>query len=400
VSPANIPDPVFFHAGFFDRGSFGTPRFLLLALFLTLVDQFAAPILHSTSPLWATAACLLLVWRRGKISPSPGGAPLELLIPAARLVAFVAAHGVLIFSARSWGSTLQGASGAMTVEGTFIAAWKLIVLAPAAILFPFTAWKKIASTYFPEAIAGLVVLLTFFPSRALGTFWPWYGQALGRFVHTLARVFVPKLAYLADSNPTLSGPELDVNIIPECSGINGLELFDYLFGAVVFLDWNRLRKGRALFAYFMGVMAMLFGNAIRITSFVVFGNTASRKHFTIPYLGGLDFFLRRVSRISFDDVRLDARQERYSRATSAGQFVAPIASHRAHHVSLCAGQEGYCRPANAAFPAVNFLSLATLLAESSLGVNPPIQNAELHAPLRIIPETFEAVLLRELRLSL
>jgi hypothetical protein len=52
------------------------------------------------------------------------------------------------------------------------------------------------------------------------------------------------------------------------------------------------------------------------------------------------------------------------------------------------------------FPAVNFLNLATLLPESNLGVNPPIQNAELHAPLRIIPETFEAALLSELRLSL
>jgi exosortase/archaeosortase family protein len=41
---------------------------------------------------------------------------------------------------------------------------------------------------------------------------------------------------------------------------------------VAVLDWNRLRRGRALFAYFAGLFAMLFGNAIRITSFVVFGN--------------------------------------------------------------------------------------------------------------------------------
>jgi uncharacterized protein len=132
--------------------------------------------------------------------------------------------------------------------------------------------EKNARIYFPEAVAGLVVFLTFFPSRVLNTIWPWYGQGLGRFVHTLARIFVPKLAYLADSNPTLSGPELDVTIIPECSGISGLELFDYLFGVVALLDWNRLRKGRALLAYFAGLLAMLLGNAIRITSFVTFGN--------------------------------------------------------------------------------------------------------------------------------
>jgi len=140
------------------------------------------------------------------------------------------------------------------------------------LLFTLAAWKKVATIYFPEAIAALVVLLTFFPSRALEALWPWYGQLLGRFVHRLARVFVPELAYLADANPTLSGPDLDVTIIPECSGINGLELFDYLFGIVMFLDWNRLRRRRALFAYGAGLFAMLLGNAIRNTSFVVLGN--------------------------------------------------------------------------------------------------------------------------------
>jgi len=80
------------------------------------------------------------------------------------------------------------------------------------------------------------------------------------------------LAYLADSNPTLSGPELDDTIVPECSGINGLELFDYLFGFVMLLDWNRVNKGRALKAYFGGLAAILLSNAVRITSFVVLGN--------------------------------------------------------------------------------------------------------------------------------
>jgi len=102
--------------------------------------------------------------------------------------------------------------------------------------------------------------------------WPWYGQMLGRFVHALARLFVPRLAYVADPSPTLGGPYLDVTIVPDCSGINGLELFDYLFALAAFLDWNRLRKGRALLCYFAGLFSMLFGNAIRITSFVVLGN--------------------------------------------------------------------------------------------------------------------------------
>jgi len=276
VSPADPPDSNLLARGFFRSGSFAAPRFLLEALAFTLMavaaDQFAAPILYSSSPLWATTSCLLLVWRRGNFSHSACYPLFERSISIGRLATFLAAHSVIVLSARSLSGTLQSASGAMTLAGTLVAAWKLCVLAPTVILFPSGTWKKIASIYFPEAIAGLVVLLTFFPNRPLRAFWPWYGQLLGRFVHALARIFVPKLVYLADSNPTLSGPELDVTIIPECSGIDGLELFDYLFAFVMFLDWNRVNKSRALKAYFGGLLAILLSNAARIASFVVLGN--------------------------------------------------------------------------------------------------------------------------------
>jgi exosortase/archaeosortase family protein len=276
----------------------------LLALTLTLLavsaDQFAAPILHSSSPLWATATYLLLVWRRGTLNPSAPHSPLGLSLPIWRLTAFLAAHGGLILAARLLGGTYQGASGAMTLQGTLVAASKLCVLAPTILLFPLAAWRRIAGIYFPEAIASLVVLFTFFPSRALGSSWPWYGQLLGRFVHTLAGIFVPGLAYLANSNPTLSGPQLDVTIAQECSGINGLELFDYLFGIVMLLDWNRLRKDRALMAYFVGLVAMLLGNAIRIISFVVLGNhgfaeSISRFHISAGWIFFSAVFLAYLS---------------------------------------------------------------------------------------------------------
>jgi exosortase/archaeosortase family protein len=234
-------------------------------------------------------ACLLLVWRRGKVPSSAGDSPFECNLTIGRVAAFLAVHGAIVLLARSISGSFQTSSGEVGLEGTLVAAGKLCVLGPTVILFPLATWKKVTRLYFPEAIAGLVVLLTFFPSRALQFIWPWYGQGLGRLVHILARVFVPKLAYLADSNPTLSGPELDVTIVPECSGINGLELFDYLFVVVALVDWNRLRKDRALLGYFAGLLAMLFGNAIRITSFVVLGNrgfaeSVSRFHISAGWI--------------------------------------------------------------------------------------------------------------------
>jgi exosortase/archaeosortase family protein len=304
VSPANTPDSKFFSQGYFRSGSSAAPRFLLLALILTLLavsaDQFAAPILKSSSPLWATATCLLLVWRRGRLNSSAPHPPLELSLPIWRLAAFLTAHGMLVLAARLLSGTFQGASGAMTLLGTLVAASKLCVLAPTILLFPLATWRKVAIIFSPETIASVVVLFTFFPSRALGSSWPWYGQLLGRFVHTLAGIFVPGLTYLANSNPTLSGPQLDVTIVPECSGIEGLELFDYLFGIVMFLDWKRLRKDRALMAYFVGLFAMLLGNAIRIISFVVLGNhgfaeSISRLHISAGWIFFSAVFLAYLS---------------------------------------------------------------------------------------------------------
>jgi exosortase/archaeosortase family protein len=198
-------------------------------------------------------------------------------------------HFAIVFFARSLSATFQVSSGAGSIEGTLLAAGKLCVLAPTLILFPLATWKEIVGIYFPEAIAGVVVLLTFSPNRVLQSVWPWYGQGLGRFVYLVARVLVPGLAYLADLNPTLSGPELDVTIVPECSGINGLQLFDYLFAVVALVDWNRLKKYRAMWVYFAGLLAMLLGNAIRIISLVVLGNrghseSVSRFHISAGWI--------------------------------------------------------------------------------------------------------------------
>lgn len=276
MSLSNPPNPGILSRSEFRTGSFQAPRILLLALVFTsfaiAADQFTAPILHTSSPLWATAACLLLVWRRGNPSLASGETPFEFSFSIKRVAGFVSAHVALVLVARSLTSVLQPFAGTVTVGGTLIAAGKLGVLAPTLILLPLPQWKKLVSMYRAESIAALVVLLTYFPGRALEALWPWYGQVLGRFVYTVSRLLVPGVGYSGDLNPTLTGAHLDVTIVLGCSGINGIELFDYLFGVMAVLDWNRLQKGRVLAGYFAGVSAMLLGNAFRISSFVVLGN--------------------------------------------------------------------------------------------------------------------------------
>jgi len=257
-------------------GSGQAARFLFFALVLTLVaiaaDQFFSPILHTTSPLWATAAFLLLVWRRQEKPPSPSETPGSFSISKGRATAFVSLHIVLVAAAHWLTPALQPLAGKVTFGGFLLAGVKLCVLIPTLLLLPFVEWKKVLRLYASEGIAALVVLITFFPRRALESIWPWYGQVLGQFVYSLSRLLVQGLGYIKDLAPTLTGPDLDVTIVQGCSGINGFELFDFLFSLVVVLDWNRLRKNRTLIAYFAGLLAMFLGNALRITVFVVLGN--------------------------------------------------------------------------------------------------------------------------------
>jgi exosortase/archaeosortase family protein len=265
------------------------PQFSFLTLLITLgavaLDQFAAPALYSSSPLWAAAACMALVWRRGEVEFEPETGPRKFGFSfrrnvgsasygfsLARIALFAGAHVVLVSAVRLLNGTLGPVVGTVSFAGWITAATKLSVLVPTLLLFPLKRWHILARTYAAEGVAALVVLFTFFPGRILTALWPWYGQVLGRVVFFFARLFVPGLSYVSAFTPTLDGPDLDVTILQACSGISGIELFDCLFAFVALLDWNRLRKGRALLAYFGGIGAMFLGNALRISALVILGN--------------------------------------------------------------------------------------------------------------------------------
>lgn len=257
-------------------GDLTVPQFSFLALLLTLAaisaDQLLAPQLYTSSPLWATAACLALVWRKGNREFQRGDLRETFRFTPARALLFVAAHGALVLAARLFLPSLEPALGSQSRLGWALAVLKLSALVPTLLLVSPACWRKIARADSAEAGAALLVLLTFFPGRYLTAFWPFYGQALGRVIFGFSRLFAHGLVYLPSLTPTILGPGLDVTILYSCSGITGVELFDCLFLLIAILDWNLLRKGRALAAYFGGVAVMLLGNAMRIASFVILGN--------------------------------------------------------------------------------------------------------------------------------
>ena len=251
-------------------------RPVFLALFLTLVaivaDQLAAPILRTSSPLWAAVCLLALIWRRGEFAARPASGSPGLRLSPLRVMIFAVLHVVLVFAGRVWLQNPQGAMDAAAHLAWSLTALKFTVLLPTLALLPLASWRILCAIYRPEFAAAFVVLVTYLPQRIMDTLWPWYGQVLGRFVYLLSWPFVHPLGYIQESFPTLTGPALDVTIALDCSGFHGIKLFDYLFAFVVLCDWNRLSKGRTLVAYFAGFAAMLLGNALRIVFMVVLGN--------------------------------------------------------------------------------------------------------------------------------
>ena len=100
-------------------------------------------------------------------------------------------------------------------------------------------------------------------------------MVLGHLVYLGARPFMGDLEYLPGPNPMVAGPLLDVRMVFDCSGLASIYLFDYLFGAVMLMEWRRLNKRRALASYTLGLVTMMLANVLRIILLILWGNLIS-----------------------------------------------------------------------------------------------------------------------------
>lgn len=275
--------------GIFPAGSAVLWAFVMTLVAIT-VDQFASPILRTTSPLLATLAFLLFVWRRGHSPLLDANFARETSLPIWRIMLYLAAHLLLIFLCRFAAGYAEPFSGAATLEGTVVGLGKLAVFAPSLFLFSFRDWKRLIRAYRPEGIVALLVLAVNIPHRFVEFIWPWYGRMLGWAVYLLARIFVSGLTYQTGPEPTILGPYYDTGLILNCSGVDAFELLSYVFAFITLLDWDRLRRGRAVLVYLGCLLSVLLCNIPRIAVVTVlhnrgYGDLASGFH-----LGAGPFF--------------------------------------------------------------------------------------------------------------
>jgi len=246
---------------------------VLCAILAVALDYKLAPAWFSASTLWALAVLFLLVYRETR---RVGPAPRTVAFPSwPRLLAFSAMHAALIFAGRLSASALQSAALHYSPLGNAIISAKLIVLFPSLVLFSWREWMELGKRFRSEMIASAIVLFTFFPFRLFELFYSPYSALLGQTVYHISHFFIPWIGYAPGFTPLILGRYLNVRIIFECLGADGVNLFDWLFGLVLILDWHRVHKRRALLCYFAGIATILSANVARIVLMVLVGNLIS-----------------------------------------------------------------------------------------------------------------------------
>lgn len=237
------------------------------------LDYELAPAWYSSSTLCALAVLLLLAYRESRrVAPAPKAVP----FPSwPRLVIFGTLHAALILAGRFSAASLQSAALHYSTPASAIVLAKLIVFFPSLAFFSRREWMESGRRFRSEMIAAAIVLFTFFPYRLFQLFyWP-YSSLLGRTVYRISHFFVPYIAYAPGFEPVILGHFLNVRIIFGCLGADGVNLFDWLFGLVLLLEWNRFNKRRALLCYLAGIAAILSANVTRIVLMVLVGNLIS-----------------------------------------------------------------------------------------------------------------------------
>jgi exosortase/archaeosortase family protein len=251
---------------------------LLLSIIMIAADYTVAPALYNGSTLWATAALLLLIFRRGQATiPASEALTITKLSPA-RLAIFFALHAIIIAIGRQAGPVFTSAAASDAFAAAPLAAAKLLILLPAIALFSLSDWNALLHKYRPEFLAALIVLLTFFPYRLFHTIWPTYSQIIATLAYQGAKPFVPGIAFLSQPIPTILGPQLNLQVVFWCSGFSALALFDTLVALIAILDWNELNHTRLLAAYVVGGAAILAANIVRISLLIIIGNEIAPKY--------------------------------------------------------------------------------------------------------------------------
>jgi exosortase/archaeosortase family protein len=253
---------------------------LLACLVVILLDYAFVPALYNSSMLWATAALLILIFRRGQ-SASASFEKFDLPSLAKwQIAVFVGSQFAIIALGRRFSVELSSTGPSDSAGAAMLGAAKLLVFLPGLVLFAASDWGRLARRYRVEILAAVVVLLTFFPYRLMHTFWPVYSEWIAKITYYGAKPFVAGIRLVNERLPTIYGPRLALAIGFECAGFSALAAFDTLIALIAVVDWNILSPKRLLITYCAGCVTILAANIVRMSLLVIAGNLIGPQYAT------------------------------------------------------------------------------------------------------------------------
>ena len=267
-----------------------------LSIAVVAVDVFFAPAIYSSRPFFALGAFAILVLVSN--TSREDGWELPRLSPL-RVAFFACLHLLLVLIANYFANGLSSISQSYSLTASIISAAKIVVVLPTLVLF---STGRFYGRFTSELVAAAVVLLAFFPDRHFQLIWPWYSRVLTTGATLVCSVFVPG-THLVDGPgvQTIVGPSVDMVVDFACSGITGINLFHLLFGIIAIIEWNRLRKMRALICFVIGGLAYMVANFLRLNLLFLIGNLVSNK-INLDFLGwvifGITFYI--LMKITYD----------------------------------------------------------------------------------------------------
>jgi exosortase/archaeosortase family protein len=100
-------------------------------------------------------------------------------------------------------------------------------------------------------------------------------------IYTLLSIFHMNIhAYPGASNEArlilLRSPYFGINIWADCSGLEGIFLFNFMLSIVFLMDWEIFKRRSILLLYGFGIMYMFILNILRISLFFALGYWAYR----------------------------------------------------------------------------------------------------------------------------
>jgi hypothetical protein len=268
-----------------------------LSIAAVALDVFFAPAMYSSRPFFALGAFAILVLVSNRSRED--GWLLPRLSPL-RLAGFACLHLLLVGVANYFDNDLNSVSHSYSLTASIISAARILVVLPTLVLFPVAS--RFYRRFTAELVAATVVLLTFFPDRYFQLVWPWYSRILTTGATLVCSVFVPGTHLVNGAGvQTVVGPTVDMVVDFTCSGITGINLFHLLFGIIAIVEWNRLRKVRALICFVIGGLAYMVANFLRLNLLFLIGNLVSNK-INLDFLGwvifGITFYI--LMKITYD----------------------------------------------------------------------------------------------------